>query len=42
MKIMASVPPASLVVEKFRDFDPINGVGSTKHHLEELQTEYLT
>ena len=37
----ASVPPASLVVEKFRDFEPLKDVGSTKHHLEELQTEYL-
>jgi len=36
-----SVPPVSLVVEKFRDFEPISGVGATKHHLEELQTEYL-
>jgi replicative DNA helicase len=36
-----SVPPASLVIEKFRDFATIDGVGSTKHHLEELQTEYL-
>jgi replicative DNA helicase len=36
-----SVPPASLVVERFRDFSPIDGVGATKHHLEELQTEYL-
>ena len=36
-----SVPPASLVVEKFRDFVPVEGVGATKHHLEELQTEYL-
>ena len=37
----ASVPPASLVIEKFRDFEPLKDVGSTKHHLEELQTEYL-
>ena len=37
----ASVPPVSLVVEKFRDFQPVEGVGATKHHLEELQTEYL-
>ena len=37
----ASVPPVSLVVEKFRDFYPVEGVGATKHHLEELQTEYL-
>jgi replicative DNA helicase len=36
-----SVPPASLVIEKFRDFNTVDGVGSTKHHLEELQTEYL-
>jgi len=36
-----SVPPVSLVVEKFRDFVPVEGVGATKHHLEELQTEYL-
>ena len=34
-------PPASLVVEKFRDFAPVDGVGSTKHHLDELQAEYL-
>jgi replicative DNA helicase len=37
----ASVPPTSLVVEKFRDFEPVHGVGSTKHHLDELQAEYL-
>ena len=36
-----TVPPPSLVVEKFRDFQPVDGVGATKHHLEELQTEYL-
>jgi replicative DNA helicase len=36
-----TVPPTSLVVEKFRDFQPLEGVGSTKHHLEELQVEYL-
>ena len=35
------VPPTSLVIEKFRDFEPVAGVGATKHHLEELQTEYL-
>ena len=38
----ASVPPASLVVDKFRDFSPVEGVGATKHHLEELQAEYMT
>jgi replicative DNA helicase len=37
-----SVPPMDLVVDKFRDFQPMDGVGATKHHLEELQTEYLT
>jgi replicative DNA helicase len=36
-----SVPPATLVVEKFRDFAPVDGIGATKHHLEELQAEYL-
>jgi replicative DNA helicase len=36
-----SVPPKTLVVEKFRDFSPVDGVGATKHHLEELQAEYL-
>lgn len=35
------VPPVSLVVEKFRDFTPMDGVGSTKHHLEEVQAEFL-
>ena len=36
-----TIPPTSLVVEKFRDFQPVAGVGATKHHLEELQSEYL-
>jgi len=36
-----TVPPSSLVVEKFRDFEIIKEIGATKHHLEELQTEYL-
>lgn len=36
-----ALPPKSLVVEKFRDFSPIDSIGSTKHHLEELQSEYL-
>ena len=35
------LPPADLVREKFRDFEPIENVGSTKHHLKELQAEYL-
>lgn len=37
----ATVPPASLVVEKFRDFEPVSGIGATKHHLQELQAEFL-
>jgi replicative DNA helicase len=40
-EINGAVPPASLVVEKFRDFAPVPGVGATKHHLEELQVAYL-
>ena len=36
-----TVPPSSLVVEKFRDFEVIKDVGATKHHLEELKTEYV-
>jgi hypothetical protein len=35
------VPPVDLVVEKFRDFVPVAVVGATKHHLEELQADYL-
>ena len=35
------VPPHTLVEEKFRDFEFIKDVGTTKHHLEELQGEYL-
>ncbi len=35
------VPPVSLVIEKFRDFDVLPDVGSTKYHLGELQVEYL-
>jgi replicative DNA helicase len=36
-----AVPPLSLVVDKFRDFVPADGVGATKYHLEELQAEFL-
>ena len=36
-----STPPVTLVVEKFRDFVVEDNVGSTKHHLEELQVEYV-
>jgi len=37
-----TVPPESLVVDKFRDFELVKDIGTTKHHLEELQAEYLT
>jgi replicative DNA helicase len=37
----SSVPPISLVVEKFRDFTPAENIGATKYHLEELQQEFL-
>lgn len=37
----SSVPPVDVVVDKFRDFIPVEGIGATKHHLEELQSEYL-
>ena len=36
-----SVPPESIVVENFRDFEPVDSVGTTKHHLDELQAEYM-
>jgi replicative DNA helicase len=39
--INGSIPPESLVIEKFRDFNVVPDVGATKHHLDELQTEYL-
>ena len=37
----SSVPPKELVLEKFRDFSLEDSVGTTKHHLDELQAEYL-
>jgi replicative DNA helicase len=40
-EINGTVPPTTLVIEKFRDFAPMEEVGSTKHHLEELQADYL-
>ena len=38
-EVNGTVPPIALVVDKFRDFTPIEDVGATKYHLEELQTE---
>ncbi|MFZ9241643.1 MAG: DnaB-like helicase C-terminal domain-containing protein [Sediminibacterium sp.] len=36
-----SLPTVNLVTEKYRDFVPAGEIGGTKHHLEELRTEYL-
>lgn len=36
-----SVPSSKIVKEKFGDFDYTNDTGATKHHLDELRTEYL-
>lgn len=36
-----SVPPANIVKEKFTDFDYAIETGATKHHLDELRTEFL-
>jgi len=36
-----SAPPVDVVKEKFRDFDYSPDTGATKHHLEELRSEYL-
>jgi len=37
----STLPPIELVTEKFSDFVPVQNVGGTKHHLEELQYSYL-
>ncbi len=37
----STVPTQSLLVEKFRDFEPVGEIGTTKHHLEELRTQFL-
>ena len=36
-----SVPPENIVVDNFKDFEPVPSVGTTKHHLEQLQSEYM-
>lgn len=36
-----TVPPKDLVVDKFRDFSPVDGIGATKYHLDELQHEFM-
>lgn len=35
------VPPAALVAGSFHDFEYDEAVGATKHHLEELRTDFL-
>jgi replicative DNA helicase len=37
----SAVPPESIIVERFRDFEPISDVGATKHHLDELRASYV-
>jgi replicative DNA helicase len=36
-----TTPPVDVVKQKFRDFDYTADTGATKHHLDELRTEYL-
>lgn len=36
-----TTPSANLVKEQFRDFEYYSDTGSTKHHLDELRSEYL-
>lgn len=36
-----SVPPVNIVKQKFSDFIYLDDVASTKHHLEELRSDYL-
>ena len=38
----SELPPVKLVQEKYPDFYLVEDVGATKHHLEELQAEYLS
>ena len=38
----SELPPVKLVEQKFPDFNLVEDVGATKHHLEELQAEYLS
>ena len=36
-----TVPPVTLVMDRFPDFTPETNIGATKHHLDELREEYL-
>jgi replicative DNA helicase len=36
-----SLPPANIIKENFSDFQYCEDVGGTKHHLEELRSDYL-
>lgn len=37
----STVPTPSLIIEKFRDFEPTGEIGNTKYHLEQLRTSFL-
>jgi replicative DNA helicase len=37
-----SLPPVKIIQNSFNDFNYVEDVGTTKHHLEELRSEYLT
>lgn len=36
-----TVPPVNIVKQQFSDFDYVSDTGSTKHHLDELRTDFL-
>jgi replicative DNA helicase len=36
-----TVPPHKIVTERFKDFDYFPDTGATRHHLEELRTQFL-
>jgi replicative DNA helicase len=36
-----SVPPTNIIKQNFSDFDYVDDVASTKHHLDELRSEYM-
>jgi replicative DNA helicase len=36
-----TVPPSKIVSERFKDFDYFPETGATRHHLEELRTQFL-
>lgn len=36
-----TVPPVNIVQQQFPDFDYVSDTGSTKHHIDELKTQFL-